>query len=79
MMLVGALCFWIAGLVHLAVAVVQESYASSLLKVYGSIALTTVFATFALGGGWQTLVFGGNVVFLFYLLGWFLGDYFRGD
>jgi curved DNA-binding protein CbpA len=79
MMLVGALCFWIAGLVHLAVAVVQESYASSLLKVYGSIALVVTLATIAFDGGWQTFLFGGNVVLLSYLLGWFLGDFFRGD
>jgi tetratricopeptide (TPR) repeat protein len=79
MMLVGALCFWIAGLVHLAIALVQESHTSSLLRVYGSIALTTVLATLSLGGGWQTLVFGGNVVLLAYLLGWFAGDYLRGD
>lgn len=79
MMLIGALCFWIAGLVHLAVAMVQESYANSLLKVYGSIALVTVLAMIAFDGGWQTLVFGGNVILLAYLLGWFLGDFFRGD
>ncbi len=79
MMLVGSLCFWIAGLVHLAVAIVQESFANSLLKVYGSIALVTILATIAFDGGWQTIVFGGNVILLAYLLGWFLGDFFRGD
>ena len=77
MILIGALCFWVACLVHLAVATVQESFTPSLLRVYGMIAATTILATLALGGGWQTMMFGGNVLFLTYLLGWYLGDFFR--
>lgn len=78
--LVGALCFWVAGLVHLAVSTVQESFTPSLLRVYGALAATTILASMAFSGGvsaWQTLLFGGNVLFLAYLLGWYLGDFFR--
>jgi hypothetical protein len=80
MIVVGALCFWIAALVHVAIAVVQESFAGSLLRVYGSIAATVVLATLVFGGNyWQTFFFGGNIILLSYLLGWFSGDYLRGD
>ena len=30
-------------------------------------------------GHWQVLLFGGNIVFLTFVVGWLLGDFFRPD
>lgn len=79
---IGALFFWAAALVHLAVATVQEALTPSLLKLYGVVALATVvFATAwsAPFGLQHTLLFGGNVIFVSFVIGWLLGDFFRPD
>ena len=79
---IGALFFWAAALVHIAVAVVQEALTPSLLKLYGTVAiLTGLFAMVwtADSGPQHTLLLGGNVIFVSFVVGWLLGDFFRPD
>lgn len=78
----GLIFFWAAAILHLAIALLQESLTSSLLKLYGTIGLlTALFALFYTtpGGAGQTLLLGGNVIFIGFVVGWLLGDFFRTD
>ena len=82
--LMGLVFFWIAAALHLTIALLQESLTPSLLKLYGAIAfLTTLFAIcWSMpnnGGAGQTLLFGGNIIFAGFVVGWLLGDFFRPD
>ena len=80
----GLIFFWAAAILHLAIALIQESLTASLLKLYGTIAFTTAlfavcWTTSTNGGGGQTLLLGGNIIFIGFIVGWLLGDFFRTD
>jgi hypothetical protein len=75
----GALFFYLAALVYIVVAAMQDSFSSSVLKLlFATLSLVCVIALLVPAEATrQVLLFGGNVVFLSMLLGWLLGDLFR--
>lgn len=81
---VSGICFYIGAALYVIAASVQESLSSSVLLVMAcSAVITGAFAGIAYFSGTgmeqcrQILLFGGNVVFLAALAGWFIGDIFR--
>jgi hypothetical protein len=74
----GALFFPLAIGAYVIFARLQEAVSSSILAVLGVTALVTLGFVFAAERTlMQTLLFGGNFVWLSLLLGWFVGDLFR--
>lgn len=79
---VGLLFFWVAALMHLGVSLFQEALTASRLRLYGAVALLTCFFAISWTAPWgtsQTLLWGGNVIFISFVIGWLLGDFFRQD
>lgn len=75
---VGALFFPVAIGVYLIFARLQEAVSGSVLAALSvTTAVTLGFVFAAEGNLLQTLLFGGNVVWLALLCGWFIGDLFR--
>lgn len=72
--------FYAAALLYAVIGALQESLTPSLLRVFGVVigAVLLLAAVYEPGRS-QVLLFGGNVVFLALLFGWFLGDFFRPD
>ncbi len=80
----GLIFFWAAAVVHLVLALLQEALTVSLLRLYGVIAFVTLlfavcWSTHNNDGLAQTLLLGGNIVFIGCVVGWLLGDFFRPD
>ena len=80
----GLIFFWAAAAIHLAIALIQEALTPSLLRLYGVIAFVTAlfaicWSTPSNGGAGQTLLLGGNIIFIGFIVGWLLGDFFRAD
>jgi curved DNA-binding protein CbpA len=77
--LVGAVFFPAALIVYALIAYFQETLSYSvLLALAATIALTFGFVLAAPSrADMETLLFGGNVLFVTLLFGWFLGDLFR--
>jgi curved DNA-binding protein CbpA len=75
----GALFFYLAVLVYVIIAAMQDSFSSSVLKLlFATLSLVCVIALMVPAEATrQVLLFGGNVVFLSMLVGWLLGDLFR--
>src|SRR5207247_4431255 len=75
----SAICFYIAGFIYIVFALMQDSFSSSVLKVFfATLALVCLVALLvppAAKG--QILLLGGNVIFLSMLVGWLFGDLFR--
>ena len=75
--------FYASFLVYLGIALTRNRLSLSVLRVYGgAFAITLLFALLyqpeeAPGSGWQTLLFGGNLVFPAMLFGWAVGDAVR--
>jgi len=73
------LCFYLALAIFIVTSVIQEYFSRSLSIVFGiALVLTLVLALAYTTGTQQVLLFGGNLVFVCMLVGWFLGDFFRG-
>jgi curved DNA-binding protein CbpA len=75
----GALFFYLAGVIYMLVAALQDSFSASVLKVLcATLSLVCAVALLAPPEATrQVLLFGGNVVFVSMLVGWLLGDLFR--
>ena len=75
----GALFFYLAGVIYVLIAVMQDSFSSSVLKLLcATLSLVCAIALLAPAEATrQVLLFGGNVVFVSMLFGWLLGDLFR--
>jgi curved DNA-binding protein CbpA len=75
----GALFFYLAGVIYVLVAALQDSFSASVLKVLcATLSLVCAVALLAPPEATrQVLLFGGNVVFVSMLVGWLLGDLFR--
>lgn len=79
-LVVGAMSFYAAALVHLVTAMVQETLHRSLVWLYGTVVLATALLAVAYAPGpGETLLWGGNLVFLGHFVGRVLGDFFRID
>jgi hypothetical protein len=79
--LFGAVFLPLALIVYLMLSYFQEAISPSVLGVFAAAFMITLgfFFRSSLGGGLDTLLFGGNIVFLSMLLGWFIGDLFRPE
>ncbi|MFM7320091.1 MAG: DnaJ domain-containing protein [Armatimonadota bacterium] len=80
MFVLGALQFYVAALLHLATALFQETLHRSLVWTYGTV--LAAMCAYAIGNDLatgQTLLWGGNVIFVAHFFGRFLGDFFRQD
>jgi curved DNA-binding protein CbpA len=72
--------FYAAALLYLIVSFFNEAITSTMLRVFGVVlGVVLVLSAFYEPGAGQVLLFGGNVVFLAFLLGWVLGDFFRPE
>lgn len=81
-LVLAAVNYYVGAALHLVVAMTQETLTPSLGRLYGIITGATLLlalASTSSGGFVSTLAFGGNIVFLGAVLGWFLGDFFRDD
>lgn len=79
---VAVVNFWASALIYIVVGVLQDAFTYSISRVVFLVAvLTACFATAsALSGqiSWsQTLLWGGNVLYLAMLAGWLVADAFR--
>ncbi|MER3412835.1 MAG: hypothetical protein C4341_01080 [Armatimonadota bacterium] len=79
---VAIINFWAAALIYAVIGVLQDAFTYSISRVVFLVAvLTACFATAsALSGqiSWaQTLLWGGNVIYLGVLAGWLVADAFR--
>jgi tetratricopeptide (TPR) repeat protein len=72
--------FYAAALLYLIVSFFNESITPTMLRVFGAVVgVVLILGAFYEPGHGQVLLFGGNVVFLSFLLGWVLGDFFRPE
>jgi|GEM_PF-541502 len=72
--------FWAAALLHLILSALQEARVDSILRVFGAVAaLVLMFTALYEPARTQVFFFGGNLAFLSFVFGWFLGDIFRPD
>ena len=72
--------FWAAAAVYGAATSVQGSFTPTMRRVFGAVAAVVVLLAVVYEPGHiQVLIFGGNVVFLSFVIGWLLGDFFRPD
>jgi curved DNA-binding protein CbpA len=79
-LLVGAIQYLVAALIHLATSLVQETLHRSLGLLYGSVLAVTVCMSLSdPSAAGQTLLWGGNCVFVSHFGGRLLGDFFRSD
>jgi hypothetical protein len=79
LMVVGAIFYPLAIASYFIFARMQETVSGSVLAVFTAATLVTLGFVFASETPTllQTLLFGGNVVFVATLCGWFIGDVFR--
>ena len=77
--LTGALFFYLAGLIYVIIAAMQDSFSASILKLlFATLSLVCAVALLVPAEATrQVLLFGGNVVFVSMMVGWLLGDLFR--
>jgi curved DNA-binding protein CbpA len=80
LVVVSLLNFYVAAIFYTIISLVQESLTPSLMRVFGAV-VTVVLLLGAIyePGHLQVLTWGGNVVFVAFLVGWLLGDFFRPD
>jgi hypothetical protein len=77
---VAILNFYVAAGLYAVMALIQESFGKSMQRVFGAVVLVTGLLAAAYEPGHvQVLLSGGNVVFLGFVVGWLLGDFFRPE
>ncbi|MBC7807368.1 MAG: DnaJ domain-containing protein [Akkermansiaceae bacterium] len=81
LLVLSAVSFWAAALVHVLLTLLQEGRVAGILRAFGAVAVVVLVAGifYDADGRGQILLWGGNVVFLSYVFGWFIGDLFRTD
>ena len=80
LIVVSILSFYAAALLYAIIGFLQESLTPSMLRVFGAVVIVVLLLTVIYTPGpTQVFLFGGNVVFLAFLIGWVLGDFFRPD
>jgi curved DNA-binding protein CbpA len=75
----GALFFYLAGLIYVIIAAMQDSFSASIVKlIFATLSLICAVALLVPAEATrEVLLFGGNVVFVSMMVGWLLGDLFR--
>ena len=80
LIVVSVLNFYLAAAIYAIVTAVQESFTQSMLRVFIAVfIITSLLAAIYPPSHLQVFVFGGNVVFITFVIGWLLGDFFRPD
>lgn len=72
--------FYVAAAIYAVTSLLQESLTRTMQRVF--VAVVAVVGLLALSyepGHFQVLLWGGNIVFLAFVIGWLLGDFFRPD
>lgn len=70
--------FWGSLILYSILSAIQEHSSSSVWKAYGFSLFIVLVISISLSMIWRNvLIWGGNFVFPFFLLGWFIGDIFR--
>ncbi len=78
LVVLAMLCFPLAALLYTLYGLLQSGLNSSISRTFGAVgALTLLFALAYPHDTLQTLLFGGNLLFLTHLAGWSLGDSFQ--
>jgi tetratricopeptide (TPR) repeat protein len=76
----SVLNFYLAAVVYAVVTFIQESFTPSMVRVFGAVMIAVGLLAMAYPHNhFQVLLFGGNVVFIAFVVGWLLGDFFRAD
>ncbi|MGC8669507.1 MAG: J domain-containing protein [Chthonomonadales bacterium] len=74
------LFFYAAFLVYVFIGYLRESLSPSILAAFGvTFTVTALFALVSHAAALNVLMFGGNIVFLAFIVGWFVGDAFRAS
>jgi tetratricopeptide (TPR) repeat protein len=80
LIVLSVLNFYVAALVYAAVTAIQESFTKSMVRVFCAVfAVTALLSATYTPSHLQVFLFGGNVVFITFVIGWLLGDFFRSD
>lgn len=78
LMVFGATFMHLAFLFYVVTGIAREAVSASVLAVFGVAYLLVIGFGIALPGAFmETLLFGGNCLFVTMLIGWFVGDLFR--
>ncbi|MCC6445683.1 MAG: DnaJ domain-containing protein [Armatimonadetes bacterium] len=80
LIVISVVLFYAALVVFILISVAQQHFSRSLSTVF-SIAFILVLGltiAYSPGNEQEVLVWGGNIVFPSMIVGWFLGDFFRG-
>ena len=76
--LISVVNFYLAALIYATVSLLQESFTKSMMRVFGAVvAVVACVALVYAPGSLQVALWGGNIVFLCYIIGWLIGDVFR--
>ena len=80
LVVVSVINFWVGALLYAGATSIQESFTPTMRRVFAAVATVVVLlAVVYTPDHLQVLFFGGNVVFLAFVIGWLLGDFFRPD
>ena len=80
MIVVSVLNFYVAAVLYAIVTYLQESLTASMMRVLGATVIIVGLLSVAYTPGhFQVFLWGGNVVFITFVIGWLLGDFFRSD
>jgi curved DNA-binding protein CbpA len=80
MIVVSVVNFYAAAALYAIVTALQESFTTSMMRVFGAVTgVVVLLAVIYQPDHVQVLIFGGNVVFISFVIGWLLGDFFRAD
>lgn len=81
LLILSAISFWAAALVHVLLTILQEGRVAGILRAFGAVALIVLLTGlfYDASGRGQIFLWGGNIVFLSFVFGWFIGDLFRTD
>lgn len=81
LLLLSLVSFWAAALIYLLFSALQEARIVGVARAFGAVTGIVLLAGmfYDPAGRMQVFLFGGNVVFLSFVFGWFLGDMFRED
>lgn len=80
MVILSVFSFYLAAVIYTAYSASQDALTASMKRVFVAVlavvgALAAVYAP----GHLQVLLWGGNIVFIAFVIGWLLGDFFRAD
>ena len=80
LIVLSVLNFYFAAAVYAIITAMQESFTKSMIRVFGAVFIVTaLLASIYTPSHIQVFLFGGNVVFVTFVIGWLIGDFFRPE